>query len=129
VRRGSQGSAEEGDFEAIMRFIESPQGCRQAQVAGTFEGRSPGSNTNLMLLCQGGCDVCDMRVRALRDMRAEAQRALGALEGEPGGRLAHRSLIERLMVRSTAVLCIQSAWNFALRIPSENGLPHGPRLC
>ena len=97
--RGSQSLTEEADFAAMMQYIESPQGCRQAQVAGTFEGRSPAINTNLLLLCSGGCDVCDLRVKAVRNMSDGTRRVLVALEIATGGRMEHGRLIDTLQVR------------------------------
>ena len=106
VCRGSQGN-DEADFNAIMRFIECPQGCRQAQVAGTFEGRPLASNTNLLILCQGGCDVCDMRVKALRDMSQPAQRLLTAVQSAAGATIGVTALIEQLQVCIMVVAQLQ----------------------
>jgi hypothetical protein len=100
VCRGGSASSEEADFDGMMHFIENPQGCRQAQVAGTFEGRALANNTALLLLCQGGCDVCDVRVGALRDMRSPAKNILGLLQAATGGLLARCDLLQRLQVRT-----------------------------
>ena len=80
-----------------MKFIEEPLGCRQAQIAGTFAGTAPRGNAALAALCQGGCDVCDLRFAALRDMGGPAKRVLLAVELD--GALARAALIERCLVR------------------------------
>lgn len=99
--RGAASSTDAADFDGVMKYIEEPIGCRQAQIAGTFAGTAPRGNAALASLCQGGCDVCDLRFAALRDMSAAARRVLIAVEFE--GALARAALIERCLVRGSRV--------------------------
>ena len=83
----------------MMDFIERPAGCRHAQVAGTFAGTPLRQNTSLLALCQGGCDVCDMRVAALRNMAPVARLLLGPLLDAPGHTLPEAHLMQQVQVR------------------------------
>ena len=99
----------------MMSYIERPAGCRQAQVAGTFDGRSPATNMRLLLLCQGGCDVCDLRANTLRDMGGPAWQVLAVLEAQPGGSMAQSELIAQLQARCNCLLHTCCWWSGNLR--------------
>jgi hypothetical protein len=94
--RTGQASTEEAAFSAILQYIKAPLGCRQAQITGTFLGSPAHHNAALMTLCQGGCDVCDLRLAALRDMSDAAKQVLVELKASSQPRAA---LIGKLVVR------------------------------
>lgn len=58
-----------------MKYVKMPTGCRHAFLSQTFSNdpqNAPGAHT----LCHGGCDVCDLRVAAVRDLSCRFCRSI-----------------------------------------------------
>jgi hypothetical protein len=89
-----------------MGFVRAPDGCRHAQLSSNFGGRSAADAARLLSLCQGGCDVCDLRLAALHDVSDTARAALMAIRDVGGAGIAQASLVSMLRwVRCRAPPC------------------------
>lgn len=61
------GAADSKEFDALMAYVKMPIGCRHAFLSQNFSN-DPKNVPGVHTLCHGGCDVCDLRVAAVRDL-------------------------------------------------------------
>jgi hypothetical protein len=93
TKAGRSGAHEGREFDALISFVGAPDGCRHAQLSSNFGGRSAADAARLLSLCQGGCDVCDLRLAALHDCSDMAQAALMAIRDVGGEGIAQAKLL------------------------------------
>lgn len=108
--RGVSGQVEAHAFQDLMDFIQAPNGCRHAQLSQQFsqDNRKAPDCAALDGICHGGCDVCDTRLAALRDLSTPARHILQAIADAPGG-LSQQALLQKLVhVHSTPRQVAQS---------------------
>lgn len=74
------------DFDTLMEYVQMPMGCRHAQLTQHFAKDSQAAaGAHLDGICHGGCDICDFRVAALRDLSEASHQVLRALHSSPNG--------------------------------------------
>ena len=61
------GAADSKEFDTLMAYVRMPTGCRHAFLSQNFSN-DPKNVPGVHTLCHGGCDVCDLRVAAVRDL-------------------------------------------------------------
>lgn len=96
--RGVSGQAEANAFDSLMDFIQAPKGCRHAQLSQQFskDSRPAPGGAALDGICHGGCDVCDTRLAALRDLSAASRHIFQAIADAPDGR-SQQAVLEQLV--------------------------------
>jgi len=85
ARSGAGDSRQSDDFALLTAFVQEPAGCRHGCLVAEFDGEpgTRGSTADRLGPCVGGCDVCSLRLDALRDLTAPARVALHALSATP----------------------------------------------
>jgi hypothetical protein len=87
-------AAESKEFDEMMKYVKMSSGCRHAVLSHAFSSNAhaaPGMHT----LCHGGCDVCDLRVAAMRDLSCRFCRSI--LLHSRGAGLPEAQLLKRCM--------------------------------
>lgn len=76
----------------MLKYVKTPTGCRHAFLSQTFS-RDAQNAAGVHTLCHGGCDVCDLRVAAVRDLSSSFCRSI--LLHSRGAGLAQPELLKR----------------------------------
>eukprot|EP00892_Ulva_mutabilis_P003708 jgi/Ulvmu1/1709/UM116_0022.1 len=113
-----------------MDFVQAPKGCRHSQLTQYFTKNSTFSSTQAALngICHGGCDVCDARLEALRDLSVPSRHILQAVADASAG-ISEQAVLQQLVstaeqmhICSAEVQHITAFWVGLLHELSKMGL-------